>query len=101
MPNPLNISDAPHLVRKDIQKIYLKNMPIKRKKQITSDGYIPEKLLEWRAKKREGTIMKPSTFQKIKTEATKRYGSEARGQAAAGAAYWTTAEAKFRKRKKA
>uniref|UniRef100_A0A7V3JAQ3 Uncharacterized protein n=1 Tax=candidate division CPR3 bacterium TaxID=2268181 RepID=A0A7V3JAQ3_UNCC3 len=59
-----------------------------------------KELLAWRSRQKPGAIMKPETFKKIEEEATKRYGSRERGKAAAGAAYWTAAEAKFRKRKK-
>lgn len=61
---------------------------------------IPEKVLAWREKQRPGAIMPPETFQKIKRESTKRYGSAKRGQKAAGAAYWGTVESKFKKAKK-
>ena len=37
MPNPLNLSDAPHLIKKDIQKINLKNMPHKETRKFISD----------------------------------------------------------------
>ena len=57
-------------------------------------------MLKWRSKESPGAIMKPETFQKIKRSATKRYGSAARGENAAGAAYWGTAKAKYKESKK-
>jgi len=44
--------------------------------------------------------MKPSTFNRIARKAAKRYGSKKRGEAAAGRAYWLTAMAKYRKKRK-
>jgi hypothetical protein len=52
-------------------------------------------LLEWRRKQPHGAIMKPSTFQRIARES-----DGARGERIAGAAYWRTAEAKFKKKKR-
>lgn len=59
---------------------------------------IPEKVLEWREKKKPGEIMSPETFERIKREAAKR-GAES-PEAVAGAAYWRTALAKYKKGKK-
>jgi hypothetical protein len=55
-------------------------------------------LLDWRAKQKEGAIMKPSTFKSIERKAA---ASGARDpKAVAGAAYWNTAEAKYKGRGK-
>jgi len=54
-------------------------------------GKISEALLRWRDKRKEGSIMKSSTFKKIARE---------RGKKVAGFAYWQAAKAKFKKRKK-
>lgn len=47
-------------------------------------------LRKWRAKQKRGAIMKPSTFEKIAKKA---------GKKVAGAAYWKTAKAKYKKAK--
>jgi len=54
-------------------------------------------LLAWRSRQKAGAIMKPSTFEKIKQKAKKRYGiGKERAAKVAGQAYWTTAKAKFK-----
>ena len=58
----------------------------------------PEKELKWRRKQPPGKIMKPSTFQKIKRAAAASGADDP--EKVAGAAYWTTVKAKYRKRKK-
>ncbi len=58
-----------------------------------------KKLLKWRSKQKPGAIMSPATFRKIEASATKSYGSKESGQRVAGAAYWKTAESKFRSSK--
>lgn len=56
---------------------------------------ISKKLLAWRKKQTPGSIMKPETFEKIKTGAKKRYGiGEERASRVAGKAYWKTVKAK-------
>jgi len=55
----------------------------------------PSKLLDWRAKQREGSIMRPSTFKSIEERAEKEGYDDPK--AVAGSAYWRTARAKFRK----
>ena len=55
-------------------------------------------LLRWRRKQRRGAIMKPSTFGRIKAGAARR-GARNPGKVA-GAAYWRTAKAKFRRRRR-
>lgn len=62
---------------------------------------IAKKILKWRKKQREGSIMKPATFQKIKRGAKKRYKiGEERATKVAGSAYWQTVKAKYKKVKK-
>jgi hypothetical protein len=58
------------------------------------------KLLTWRRHQKRGAIMKPSTFKRIAATATRKYGSKAAGEKAAGAAYWASAKAKYRNRRK-
>jgi hypothetical protein len=56
-------------------------------------------LLKWRSKQKRGAIMKPKTFNDIvKAEEAKGLSKE-RARKAAGAAYWNTAEKKYRKKK--
>lgn len=57
-----------------------------------------EALLDWRAEQPPSAIMKPSTFESIRKRAAKAGATDP--EAVAGAAYWRTAEAKFKKRKK-
>ena len=54
-------------------------------------------LRKWRARKGKGAIMKSSTFSKIKRSAAARGARNP--DKVAGAAYWRTAKAKFRKRR--
>ena len=61
---------------------------------------MPESLLEWRARQREGAIMKPSTFEEIKAKAQAEGLSAKRAKKVAGKAYWTTARKKYREAKK-
>jgi len=57
-------------------------------------------LLPWRSRQERGAIMRPETFEKIKHKAKRRYGiGEERAEKVAGKAYWTTAKAKYRRRK--
>jgi hypothetical protein len=60
---------------------------------------IPEKVLEWRAKQKEGSIMKTETFKKIEKGAVKDVGKE-RAKKIAGASYWKSVFAKYKERKK-
>ena len=53
-------------------------------------------LLAWRSRQKPGAIMKPSTFEAIKKKAAASGATSP--EAVAGAAYWDTAEAKYRKR---
>ena len=55
-------------------------------------------LVKWRGKQKEGAIMKPKTFEAIKRRAAASGADDP--EAVAGAAYWNTAEAKYRKSKK-
>lgn len=59
-------------------------------------------LKKWRGKQKRGAIMKPSTFSKIEANAKgkggKKLSKESR-EKIAGAAYWKTAKAKFKKSK--
>lgn len=57
-----------------------------------------KKLLRWRRRLRRGAIMTPEKFQEIKRKAAA--GGARSPVAVAGAAYWQTAKAKFRQRKK-
>jgi hypothetical protein len=57
-------------------------------------------LASWRSRQKRGAIMKPSTFDEILTEAENRGLSKERAKKVAGAAYWKTAEAKYKKAKK-
>ena len=52
----------------------------------------------WREKQRPSAIMRPSTFRSIERSAAA--GGAKDPQAVAGAAYWQTAKAKYRDRKK-
>jgi len=62
-----------------------------------SKAHVTSKLLRsWRKSQPTGAIMKPSTFASIE----KKAGGGAKGKRIAGAAYWKTAKAKFRKRAK-
>ncbi len=54
------------------------------------------RVLAFRRRMAPQRIMKRRTFREIEAESARRYGSKARGRAAAGAAYWCTAEAKAR-----
>ena len=51
-------------------------------------------LKEWRNKQKEGAIMKPSTFKEI--EAKAKASGASNPEKVAGAAYWKTADAKFK-----
>jgi hypothetical protein len=57
-----------------------------------------KELLAWRRKQKRGAIMKPSTFQNM-VEAARRGGAR-NPEDVAGAAYWATAEAKYKKSRK-
>lgn len=50
-------------------------------------------LKTWRSKQHRGAIMKPSTFKSIARKA----GGGEKGKRIAGAAYWKTAKAKYKK----
>jgi hypothetical protein len=54
--------------------------------------------LKWRRKKKPGEIMKPSTFKKIQKKAAAAGATDPKK--VAGAAYWRTVNAKFKRRKK-
>ena len=56
-------------------------------------------MLAWRSRQKPHSIMNPETFEKIKRSAEKKGIGEERATKAAGAAYWRTARAKFKKRK--
>jgi len=58
---------------------------------------ISKKIRQWRGKQRRGAIMRPSTFKKIQARGSRKYGTK-RGKKIAGAAYWRTVKAKYRKR---
>ena len=55
-------------------------------------------LLKWRKKQKKGKIMSPKTFDEIKSKASAKGYDDP--EAVAGRAYWNTAKAKFKKRKK-
>ncbi len=57
----------------------------------------PKGLLDWRKKQPEGAIMGSSTFKDIERKAAKSGATDPKK--VAGAAYWKTAEAKYRKSK--
>lgn len=57
---------------------------------------VPEKTLKWREKQPAQSIMKTSTFNKIKRKAAKKYGSEKKGEKTAGKSYWNTVKSKFK-----
>jgi hypothetical protein len=59
---------------------------------------VPEKVLAWRRKQKRGAIMKPSTFKEIERKA--REAGYDDPKAVAGAAYWRTVKAKYRKAKR-
>lgn len=56
-------------------------------------------LLAWRSRQKRGAIMKPATFKKIKKKAQRKYGVK-RAKKIAGSAYWKTAKAKYRRRRR-
>jgi hypothetical protein len=61
-------------------------------------GAESEGLKKWRKKQKRGAIMKPATFKKLEAKAKAAgYDDPA---AVAGRAYWNTAEAKFKKKKR-
>ena len=55
-------------------------------------------LTAWRSRQKPGAIMKPKTFQEIKGKAATAGATNP--EAVAGAAYWKTAKAKYKKSKK-
>lgn len=59
-----------------------------------------ESFLAWRRRQPPSAIMRPSTFEKIMKDAMKRGFSKERAKRIAGAAYWRTAESKYKERKK-
>ena len=59
---------------------------------------VPEDVLVWRRKQKPGKIMRPSTFKEIEQKAREAGYDDPR--AVAGAAYWRTVKAKYRKAKK-
>lgn len=65
---------------------------------MASKAKITAGLLKWRSKLPRGAIMQPSTFSAIESKA-KASGLN-NPKAAAGAAYWRTAKAKFAARSK-
>lgn len=60
---------------------------------------IPKKVLPWRRRQREGSIMKPSTFEEIRRKAAAS-GEYEDPTAVAGKAYWMTVRKKYRERRK-
>lgn len=60
---------------------------------------MPRKLLRWRKRQKKGAIMEPETFEEIKRKAAASKKTRD-AKKVAGAAYWKTAKAKFRERKK-
>ena len=58
-------------------------------------GKIARKMLQWREKQARGAIMKPSTFKDIEQKAAASGATDP--AAVAGAAYWNTAKAKYKK----
>jgi hypothetical protein len=67
----------------------------KRERRRREKGVIPREILEWRRRQPPSAIMRPETFRKIERKA-KEYGATD-PTAVAGAAYWKTVEAKFRR----
>lgn len=59
---------------------------------------IKAELLRWRRHQKRGAIMKPSTFEEIKSKAAAAGATNP--AAVAGKAYWRTAKAKYSKAKK-
>jgi hypothetical protein len=59
-------------------------------------GSVSKAMKEWRNKQKRGGIMKPSTFAKIKAKAARSGATNP--EAVAGAAYWRTAKAKFKRK---
>ena len=66
--------------------------------KVLDEGHISKKLLSWRRKKKRGSIMKKKTFKAIERKAAAAGYDDPK--AVAGAAYWATAKAKFKKRGK-
>jgi hypothetical protein len=58
---------------------------------------ISKGLKEWRKEQSKGAIMKPSTFERIERRAAASGATDP--EKVAGAAYWKTAKAKYRKSK--
>lgn len=59
---------------------------------------IPKKMLKWRNKRKEGSIMKPSTVKSIESKAAASGATDPK--AVAWSAYWKTLKAKYRNSKK-
>jgi len=59
---------------------------------------ISRKKLKWRARQKEGAIMRPATFKEIEREAAERGATSP--SAVAGSAYWGAVTAKYKKRRK-
>jgi len=61
-----------------------------------------KKMLEWRARQKRGSIMKPRTFVNIETAAKKKYHvSDERAAKIAGKAYWTSVSKSYKEYLKA
>ena len=58
---------------------------------------IPPDILKWRNSQKEGSIMKPSTFKKIESDALRRGLSKESARAEAGKAYWNAVKSKRKK----
>lgn len=67
---------------------------------MSKDKGLPETNLRWRRKQKQGAIMKPATFEKIKRGAMKKGMSEAKAKKVAGRAYWNTEKKKYKESKK-
>lgn len=56
-------------------------------------------ILAWRSRQKRGAIMRPSTFKRIVRKNIRKYGKR-RARKIAGKAYWRTAKAKYRRRRR-
>ena len=79
------------------RRIPISEVEEKRRKQLEKKEVLPKEMLKWVKKQPPGAIMRPETFREIVREA-----KGARSPVAvAGASYWKTVKAKYKKRRRA
>jgi len=69
----------------------------RRERRRREEGVIPREVLEWRRRQPPSAIMRPKTFKEIERKA-RQYGATDPTRVA-GAAYWKTVMAKYRRRR--